>query len=548
MPILRPEERVGSVINERYRLDRILGKGGMGVVFAGTHTWTNRAIAVKLLLPQYAEDSAMLQRFFQEARAAAALEHPHVIDVLDMGEDDEGMAFIVLEYLDGEPLSALLKRERAIDYGTLLEIVLPVLDALAEAHARGILHRDLKPDNVFVAKGLRGRKVPKLLDFGIAKLLESQSMATGTGSVLGTPHFMAPEQARGDKDLDGRADVWSMGVVCYQALAGKLPFNAETPTTVLVKIMTEPAPPLRDIAPDVHPAIAAVVDRALAPSRDDRIGSMAALMTALIDAARDAGIELDARLLEYRDREAPVPPATRPSAAGKPPAEAFAETVGSGPSKATIDARPPKPAVETAPTLDAQPAEETRPLEAKRDVAVEVPATRIPTPSPMAVPPTASGAVAPTPEAGPSNTSGAVAPTPVPTLVPAPTAAPKNRGPWLIVLGVIGAVGVLLIGGVGYILSVTEDFGDVEVVNHVDEPIQGIYLRRTGSTSWGNERLAGRSVPPGRSATLPNIRCASYDVRLVGPNGIECTMMDRSICPGLAFEVNEADMTCSPNQ
>ena len=289
----RPDARIGKTLADRYQLDRVLGKGGMGVVYAGTHTWTERPVAVKVLRPEFAEQTDLLQRFFQEAKTAAALNHPNVVDVLDMGEDDDGSAFIVLELLEGESLEARLRRETKLEPEVALRILLPVIEALAIVHGKGIIHRDLKPENVFLAVEHGGKMVPKLLDFGIAKLLENSVIQTQTGSMLGTPGYMSPEQMRGVSELTAASDVWGMGVILFRALAGRLPFDVDpNPTTMVMTIMLNVTPRLTDIAPDVPKGIAGAVDLALKHSPQTRHRDMHELLEALVEGARADGIHV----------------------------------------------------------------------------------------------------------------------------------------------------------------------------------------------------------------------------------------------------------------
>ncbi|MCA9611087.1 MAG: serine/threonine protein kinase, partial [Myxococcales bacterium] len=186
------DDRLGRIIADRYQLDRVIGRGGMGVVYGGQHTWTERPVAVKLLHSAFADDPTLLKRFFREAKLTAKLRHPNVVEILDMGEDEDGSSFIVLELLEGRSLKAILDGVSRLDVGRAFEILYPVMDALAAAHDLGIVHRDVKPDNVFLAQGFRGSEVPKLLDFGVAKALEGTTMMTAAGTTLGTPLYMAP--------------------------------------------------------------------------------------------------------------------------------------------------------------------------------------------------------------------------------------------------------------------------------------------------------------------------------------------------------------------
>jgi serine/threonine-protein kinase len=294
MPLVLPQERIGTVLADKYRLDRILGRGGMGVVMAGVHTWTDRPVAVKLLAPELTEDGEVVSRFLREARTAAKLKHPNVVDVLDMGTSSDGAVFMVLELLEGESLFELLEREKQLAPARALSLLLPVIDALAFAHDQEIVHRDVKPENVFLSVDARGRVVPKLLDFGIAKVRDAdRTRATQTGTVIGTPYYMSPEQARGAKDLGPASDVWAAGVVLYECLSGALPFEAETATAVLAAILTTDPRPLAQRIPDAPPTLVRVIDRALARDVDDRFGSARVFLQALVDAAQKDAIALE---------------------------------------------------------------------------------------------------------------------------------------------------------------------------------------------------------------------------------------------------------------
>lgn len=288
------DSRVGRMVADRYRLDEVLGRGGMGVVYRGTHTWTERPVAVKLLLAEHASDSRLLQRFFQEAKAAAGLRHPNVVDVLDMGEDDDGSAFLVLELLEGESLEDRLAGGQTLGPEDALRVLLPVIDALDAAHARGVIHRDLKPANVFLARGHRGAVVPKLLDFGVAKLTQNASLQTRTGSVIGTPGYMSPEQIQGAKELTPASDVWGMGMLLHRVLAGSLPIDPEPNLTkMLMAILAEDRATLADRWPDAPAPLASAIDVCLSRSPDARYDSMRELADALIEGARAAGLHVD---------------------------------------------------------------------------------------------------------------------------------------------------------------------------------------------------------------------------------------------------------------
>jgi serine/threonine-protein kinase len=291
MPVLTAEERVGGVLGGKYQLERILGEGGMGVVFEATHTWTSRRVAVKLLHPELSRDKSVAQRFLQEARSAAAIQHPNVVDVLDMGAEADGTVYLVLELLEGEDLASRLARG-SMSLVETLNVLMPVMGALASAHDRGIIHRDLKPENIFLHQE-QGSLQPKVLDFGLAKVIEQdRNNKTRSGIIMGTPHYLAPEQARADKNLGPPADVWAMGVLLYECISGELPFYADNATGVIIKVCSEDPPPLGERA-HVPREIEYVVHRALARDIADRFPDMRALAVALVDAARLHNIPID---------------------------------------------------------------------------------------------------------------------------------------------------------------------------------------------------------------------------------------------------------------
>jgi len=307
MPILTEEERLGKLIAGRYRLESILGRGGTGVVFAGTHTWTGRRVAVKLLKPEYARDLGLVRRFLQEARTAAGIEHPNVVQVLDMGNEKDGTVYLVLELLVGRPLSRLFEEEPRLSPAEALSILVPIMDALVVAHERGVVHRDLKPDNVYLKREAGGRRTPKLLDFGMAKMVDAAwGHATQSGTLVGTPFYMSPEQAEGKPDQGVQCDVWSMGVILHRCLTGRLPYQEETPTALLLAIVKGEAPGVRVRNPEVPQAFARVVDRALEVDRATRWPTMTAFLDALRTAAEATGIPFPAEP-GPTDQEPPPP-------------------------------------------------------------------------------------------------------------------------------------------------------------------------------------------------------------------------------------------------
>src|SRR5690554_3365757 len=274
----RTDQRLGQRFAGKYLIEGVLGRGGMGVVYRGKHEWTGRAVAVKILNSELADDPAMTQRFLHEARAAAAIEHPNVVDVLDMGKSNEGDVYIALEYLEGHSLGEHLDRYGKLSVDETLSIILPLLDALAEAHRKGIIHRDLKSDNLFLSMNHEKEIVPKLLDFGIAKLAGRRG-STESGTVLGTPNYMSPEQTRGLADLSPASDVWAIGTVIYECLSGKMLFDGPEPMAVLGAIAMGDEPKVAIAG--IPPALNEVLQRCLRKDRNMRIKDAGELALAL---------------------------------------------------------------------------------------------------------------------------------------------------------------------------------------------------------------------------------------------------------------------------
>lgn len=295
-PTLRP----GHLVAGRYMVVREIGRGGMGTVYEGYDNTLERPVALKLLSPELARDREAVARFQREALAVGRIGHPNVCDVRDRGMTDEGVPFIVMELLEGEPLSELLARRGRLPPDEAVELLGTVLAALHAAHRRGILHRDLKPANVFLARGPAGERVPKLVDFGIAKNVEAvgATKLTRAGTILGTPEYMSPEQARGRHDIGVATDVWAAGVMAYEALTGEMPFSGDNALEILHKVCDlEPLPPRR-IVGTIPAELESVVLRALAKEPADRYPDAASFAAALLDAggvvgARPSGAGLD---------------------------------------------------------------------------------------------------------------------------------------------------------------------------------------------------------------------------------------------------------------
>lgn len=253
-------------------------------MYAATDLRLQRPVAVKLLHPRFAENESVARRFVQEARTAAQLRHPNVVDVYDFSVAEDGSFFLVLEYLEGRTLMDLVQ-QGPVDPFVVVRLIDPVLDALSEAHRKGIVHRDLKPANIFLAQGPGGVVIPKLLDFGIVKILHGMgSFSTGEGTIMGTPYYMAPEQAQANSKVSAAADVWSIGVMLYEALTGTYPLDyprGASSATVLVHVCTKPAIPIRERDATIAPALAELIDRCLLHDREQRFPDAIALRGAL---------------------------------------------------------------------------------------------------------------------------------------------------------------------------------------------------------------------------------------------------------------------------
>jgi serine/threonine-protein kinase len=290
MPSSAPETRLGDTIGGRYRVISVLGRGGMGVLYAAEHQLTQRKVALKLLAPEREDLPELHQRFLLEARTAAAVRHPHVVDVLDMGVHDDGSPFLVMELLEGTSLDRTLTVQKRLSPEQALTTLLPVLGALASLHDAGIVHRDVKPSNIFLAFGLRGELVPKLLDFGLARTM-SDLRLTRSGMVLGTPLYMSPEQAAGET-VSFQTDLWSLGVVMFECLSGELPFTSRDSGAIAAQVLAGRVRGLAQVSPELPVPLAHAVDRALRRDLSLRYRDMREFARGLIAAALACGVAL----------------------------------------------------------------------------------------------------------------------------------------------------------------------------------------------------------------------------------------------------------------
>jgi serine/threonine protein kinase len=271
----------GDVVAGKYIVERFLGRGGMGAVYVVNHRLTGKKLALKCLLPEHLEHADIVERFMREAQAAGRIQNRHVVDVFDVGHD-ESLLYIVMEYLEGKPFSELL-HDAALTLEETLGILVRAMEGVAAAHAQGTVHRDLKPDNIFVCVGTSGRlDDPRVLDFGISKVDDDAGRAlTRSGVAMGTPYYMSLEQMSGQRDLDVRVDVYAMGVILYEAISGQPPHMADSVSALAIRMLTTPAVHLGQIRPDLPSGLADVVMTALARDREHRYPTMQALIDAI---------------------------------------------------------------------------------------------------------------------------------------------------------------------------------------------------------------------------------------------------------------------------
>ncbi len=292
---------VGRTLEGKYKIKSILGEGGMGTVYEGGHVALGRAVAIKVLHPNQARKPEAVQRLYQEARSAGSIGHPNICEVYDVGRFDDGSPYLVMEKLEGETLAERIGSDGALPFDVVVDVMSQVLSGLVAAHAKGIVHRDIKPENVFLTRRVGLPPIVKILDFGVSKILHNEEQEQGldltrTGMVMGTPYYLSPEQARGERTLDHRVDIWACGIMLYECLAGRRPFIAPNYNALLVQILQATPRSIREVRPATPSGFDGVLKRALEREREKRYKSAA---------------DFQAELQVLRDRH-------RPSAASIP--------------------------------------------------------------------------------------------------------------------------------------------------------------------------------------------------------------------------------------
>jgi eukaryotic-like serine/threonine-protein kinase len=301
---------IGEIVAGKYRVERVLGQGGMGVVVAALHIELDQRVALKFLRPHATAHPHVVARFAREARAAAKIHSEHVVRVIDVGVLPTGAPYVVMEFMDGEDLARILLRRGPLSMEVATGYVLETCEAIAEAHALGIVHRDLKPANLFLARRTGGRPIVKVLDFGISKSLSasSQGQLTKTTAVVGSPLYMSPEQLMSAKSVDVRSDIWALGVVLYELLTARMPFEGDTLPEVIAAVLHREHEPLRSVRPELPPALDAIIRRCLAKdvaARFVNVAEFAAAVAPFGPAQSEASVERIVQVLGLGD---PPPP------------------------------------------------------------------------------------------------------------------------------------------------------------------------------------------------------------------------------------------------
>lgn len=297
-----PRLAVGDLVAGKYRVERILGEGGMGVVVAAKHEELGQRVAIKVLRPELAGFEGALERFLREARAAARLESDHVARVFDVGKIGDDCAYMVMEYLEGQDLEQMLAYRGRLNVEETVDYVLEAIEAISHAHAAGMVHRDIKPSNLFLAEKAGGSRRIKVLDFGISKTEASLGVGgqsttlTSPQALLGSPAYMAPEQIRSSKTVDQRADIWSLGVILYELLSGISPFAGESVGETFARVIDGAPEPLQKLRDDLPPPIVAVVEKCLQSNKDRRFANVADLAEALAPFASVRAQDLPGRI------------------------------------------------------------------------------------------------------------------------------------------------------------------------------------------------------------------------------------------------------------
>ena len=368
---------IGDSVDGRYVIERVIGRGASGTVYEASHQVIGKRLAIKTLHPQMATSPVAVQRLFREARISASLRHPNVIEVYDAGRDGD-LYYLAMELLDGRSLSAHLAEDAPHPCVEIARVFLAIMDGVAAVHGAGVVHRDLKPDNVMMIRDEEGSLVPKVLDFGVSKLYEpGRQQLTSLGMTMGTPFYMAPEQVTDSRNVDARADVYSLGVMLYEALGGQVPYSGESLLEIFTRALEGRPVPLRELRPDVPPSLEALVARAMCADRASRYEDVRSMRAALAAVPFDGSDTAD----EWADKSEPwmLDPSGGQHPGGGSPLESSPTNVASLMSGSTVQlaaGQLPDPR-ERSKTVEMQPAQ------LRRSGTVEI----APPPAPRGSPP-----------------------------------------------------------------------------------------------------------------------------------------------------------------
>jgi serine/threonine protein kinase len=339
--------RPGDVLVGKYRVERVLGAGGMGVVVAAHHIQLDEKVALKFLLPEALQNHEAIGRFVREARAAVKIKGEHVARVSDVGQLENGAPYIVMEYLDGIDLAAWLKQRGALPTELAVDFVLQTCEAIAEAHLLGIVHRDLKPANLFCVQRADGQLIIKVLDFGISKVTTPGAVGhemTRTNAMVGSPYYMSPEQMQSSKAVDARTDIWSLGIILFELMVARTPFAAESVTELAIKVTLEPTPPLRAFRADVAPGLEQVIATCLEkqPSRRyQTVGDLALMLRPFASLQGRLSVDKILGTLRQGGMSGALPPAREiPPPLTGPPATAIVPNTAASWGHASSSTRP----------------------------------------------------------------------------------------------------------------------------------------------------------------------------------------------------------------
>jgi serine/threonine-protein kinase len=439
---MTPGALVGQVVADKYRIDSIIGEGGMGYVVAAHHMQLETKVAIKLMRPELAVSGEAVERFAREARAAVRITSQHVARVFDVGTLPNGAPYMVMEFLEGSDLSSIVHKRGPLPIGEAVDYVLQACEAIGEAHQAGIVHRDLKPANLFCARRADGMPIIKVLDFGISKLTGGAASGslqhTKTTAIMGSPFYMSPEQMESTRGVDARTDIWGIGVILYELVTGRTPFEGSALPEICLRVATQQPPSMRTLRADAPAALELVILRCLEKDRDKRYGNVARLAVALRDFATPRGrqsVETILRTMEPAPTgasaapDSPAPPEGArtmdplgrtqiPMQGGKKKTLAAVLGVGALAVVGGVALFAMRASSATVSTTLVQTAAATPAMSAPIPTA-----TAAPTPTPTAQPQTQEEPAAPAPAAPPTAAAGAA----TKKSIPLPKAPPKPK-------------------------------------------------------------------------------------------------------------------------